>query len=234
MNPVRFILVEPREPGNVGAAARAMKNFGFLEMTIVGEVAELQPVAEWWASGAGDVVAQARRVPTLAAALADAHLTVATTSSRSRSVQVPLTPDAVREALGALAGGQTLALVFGREDRGLTAEEIALCHRTAVIPTSDLHPTLNLAQAVAIFAWTLSREPAAGDARSLAPVASLERLHDTARGLLLDVGFLNQENADQIYADLRAIAGRALLDERELAILLGIARQIRWAIESKR
>ena len=226
--------MEPREPGNVGAAARAMKNFGFLEMTIVGEVPELQPVAQWWASGAGEVVAQARRVPTLAAALAEAHLTIATTSSRSRSVQVPLTPDDVREALGALAEGQTLALVFGREDRGLTAEEITLCHRTAVIPTSDLHPTLNLAQAVAIFAWTLSRESPAGEARALAPVVSLERLHDTARRLLLDVGFLTQENAEQIYADLRAIAGRALLDERELAILLGIARQIRWAIESKR
>ncbi|MCA1732659.1 MAG: RNA methyltransferase [Acidobacteria bacterium] len=228
---VRFVLVEPREGGNVGAAARAMKNFGFTEMVIAGAVPSLEGAAQWWASGAEDVVAGARQEPSLESALAGAHVAVATSSSRERTVERPMTPPEVAELRAAMAPDQTVALVFGREDRGLTAGEMALCGRTAVIPTSDLHPTMNLAQAIAIFAWELSREvaPSGTPPRELATVDSVERLHETARALLLDAGFLNEQNPEQIYADLRAIAARAMLDERELAILMGIARQLRWA-----
>ncbi|MGH9458391.1 MAG: RNA methyltransferase [Thermoanaerobaculia bacterium] len=226
---VRFLLVEPREAGNVGAAARAMKNFGFTELAFAGELPPLQPVAEWWASGAEDVVASASRHPSVEAALEGVHVAIATTSSRERAVERPLDPSGVRELRDALAQGQTLALVFGREDRGLTADEIALCGRTAVVPTSDLHPTLNLAQAVAIFAWELSRAPLEGaPARDLATHDAVERLHEAARSLLLDAGFLHESNPDRIYDGLRAIAARALLDEREVTILLGAIRQLRW------
>lgn len=226
---VRFVLVEPREAGNVGAAARAMKNFGFTEMTIVGEVPPLDPVAEWWASGAGDVVRGASRVGALREAVADAQVVVATTAARARPVERPLEPRQVSELRAALGDDQRIALVFGREDRGLTAEELALCGRTAVIPTSEMHPTMNLAQAVAIFAYEMreaSGPPA--DTRELADAASLERLHEAARELLLETGFLHESNPDRIYDDLRAIAARAELDPREVTILLGILRQLRW------
>jgi tRNA/rRNA methyltransferase len=125
-----------------------------------------------------------------------------------------------------------IALVFGREDRGLTADEIARCGRTAVIPTSDLHPTMNLAQAVAIFAWELSLKivPAGAPSREPATVDEVERFHEAARTLLLETGFLNEQNPELVYADLRAMAARATLDERELAILMGIVRQVRWAM----
>ncbi|MFN2238720.1 MAG: RNA methyltransferase [Thermoanaerobaculia bacterium] len=227
---VRFVLVEPREAGNVGAAARGMKNFGFTEMVLVGEMPPLEPVAEWWASGAGDVVAAAARVESLEAAIADVHAVIATTSSRERVVEKPLTPAGVREVRESLPDDQTLAIVFGREDRGLTAQELALCGRTAVIPTSDLHPVLNLAQSVTLLAWELfaratdSRQPS----RPLASAASVERFHDSARQLLLDAGFLDPTNPDRIYNDLREIAARAALDEREVTILMGMVRQVRW------
>lgn len=229
---VRFVLVEPREGGNVGAAARAMKNFGFTEMAIAGAAPPLEGAAQWWASGAEDVVACARIVPSLDAALEGAHVAIATSSSRERAIERPLTPREVGALRDGMAGGQTLALVFGREDRGLTVEEIARCGRSAVIPTSDLHPTMNLAQAIAIFAWELWRgggeiEP---PVRNLASVDALERLHESARALLLEVGFLDAQNAERIYADLRAIAARSMLDEREVAILMGIVRQVRWAV----
>ncbi|HVR44572.1 MAG TPA: RNA methyltransferase [Thermoanaerobaculia bacterium] len=229
---VRFILVEPREGGNLGAAARAMKNFGFTEMVIAGEPPPPGPVAEWWASGAEDVVAAARRAPDLESALAGTHVAVATTSSRARGVQRPLTPRELAALHAALAPDQTLALVFGREDRGLTSEELARCGSVAVIPTSDLHPTMNLAQSVAIFAYELARAaPRLPAAPELADAASLERLHQAARSLLRDAGFLDENNPDRIYDDLRAIAARARLDPREVTILLGILRQIRWHIE---
>ncbi|MFN2442598.1 MAG: RNA methyltransferase [Thermoanaerobaculia bacterium] len=228
---VRFVLVEPREAGNVGAAARGMKNFGFTELVLVGEMPQLEPVAEWWASGAGDVVAGARRVESLEAAIRDAHAVVATTSSRERAIQKPLTPAEVRGLRESLPEDQTLAIVFGREDRGLTAQELALCGRTAVIPTSDLHPVLNLAQSVTLLAWELCARPAEPVApRALASAASIERLHESARKLLLDAGFLDPVNPDRIYDDLREIVARAGLDEREVTILLGMLRQMRWKI----
>ena len=232
---VRFVLVEPREGGNVGAAARAMKNFGFTEMVIAGEVPPLEGAAQWWASGAEDVVANARVEPSLDRALAGAHVAIATSSSRERTVERSLTPVTTAALRAAMPPEQTIAIVFGREDRGLTAAEIARCGRTAVIPTSELHPTMNLAQAVAVFAWELSLkpEPAAAEPRDLAADDALERLHDAARALLIDTGFLNAQNPDQIYADLRAITARAMLDEREVAILMGIARQLRWAMGSR-
>lgn len=229
---VRFVLVEPREGGNVGAAARAMKNFGFTEMVIAGEVPALDGAAQWWASGAEDVVARARPARSLEGALAGAHVAIATSSSRGRSVERPLTPPEVAAMRAAMPPDQTIALVFGREDRGLTADEIARCGRTAVIPTSDLHPTMNLAQAVAIFAWELSLKivPAGAPSREPATVDEVERFHEAARTLLLETGFLNEQNPELVYADLRAMAARATLDERELAILMGIVRQVRWAM----
>src|SRR5258708_20019428 len=89
---LRIVLVEPREAGNVGAVARVMKNFGFGELWIVGEHPELLPTAGWWASGADDVLAEVRYAPALGAAIADAHVTVATTSTRGPTTPPDFTP----------------------------------------------------------------------------------------------------------------------------------------------
>src|SRR5437764_2437477 len=113
--PLRIVLVEPREAGNVGAAARVMKNFGFDDLWIAGHHPNLHPLAGWWASGADDVVENARFAPTLHHAIADAHITVATTSSRERTTPVDLTPVEVAQLFASFDDTQTLALVFGRE-----------------------------------------------------------------------------------------------------------------------
>jgi tRNA/rRNA methyltransferase len=230
---LRIVLVEPKEAGNVGAVARAMKNFGFDDLWIVGEHPTLEPVAGWWASGAEDVIARARFVPALHYALADAKLTVATTSARGRTVPVDVTPF----DLPALAGDDLLALVFGREDSGLTREEMMQCQRTASIPTDPDFPTMNLAQSVCVFCFACSGAlQAAGRLKPAAPRANaalVERLHERAESLLLEVGFLHPNNPDRIYDDLRAIAGRADLDEREVTILLGVIRQIEWKLAGR-
>jgi len=227
---LRVVLVEPREAGNVGAVARAMKNFGFDELVIVGEHPPLHPLAGWWASGAEDVVEAARFTATLPEALEEAKLTIATTSLRGRTTPVDLTPSAVAELASTLHDDDLLALVFGREDSGLTREEVAQCQRTAIVPTNERFPTMNLAQTVCVFCYELSSVVRGAVPRERAPAEIVERLHQRARSLLLDVGFLQENNPDRIYDDLRAIAGRADLDAREATILLGALHQIEWKL----
>jgi len=154
---VRIVLVEPRDAGNVGAAARAMKNFGFTDLWIAGAGEErTDDVSAWWAVGANDVVQTATRVATLDDALVDCHLTVATTAVRERHVHEQLTPyDVARLAEETLGEEHRLALVFGRERSGLSGREIAMCQRTASIPTWPEFPTMNLAQSVAIFCYAM-------------------------------------------------------------------------------
>ena len=230
---LRIVLVEPREAGNIGAAARVMKNFGFEELWIVGEHPPLEPLAGWWASGAEDVVSNARFARTLHYALIDAQLTVATTSARGRTTPADLTPfDVARMPLHET---DIVALVFGREDRGLTREEVMQCQRTAAVPTNPDFPTMNLAQAVGMFCFACSGglQAAGGLKPAATPRAghhTIERLHERAEALLLEVGFLHPNNPDRIYDDLRAVAGRADLDEREATILLGIVHQIEWKL----
>lgn len=229
---LRIVLVEPREAGNVGAAARVMKNFGFDELWIVGDHPELVPVSGWWASGADDVLAAARYAPTLQDAVADAHLTVATTSMRGRTTPVSFTSRTLAERFASLSEDQIMALVFGREDHGLTREELMLCLHTAAIPTNDLSPVMNLAQSVGVFCYELSAITPAPVMRDLPDGAAIERLHQYAQKLLLEIGFLWKDNPDHIYDDLRMMVGRAGLDAREVTILLGIIRQIEWKIRA--
>lgn len=233
MPKLHIVLVEPREAGNVGAAARVMKNFGCTRMTIVGKHPELDPLAGWWASGAGDVVESSARVPALYDAIGDAHVSVATTSSRGRTTAIDLNPRTLGQLFAELGDDQTLALVFGREDRGLTREEAVMCHRTAVIPTNPEFPVMNLAQSVGVFCYELSQVVAKPKPRELAPAGMVERFHERAQSLLVESGFLWGSNPDHVYDDLRAMLTRADADQRELTILLGIVRQLEWAMRGE-
>lgn len=229
---LRIVLVEPQEAGNVGAVARAMKNFGFDELWIVGEHPELLPVAGWWASGADDLLASAHFAPTLQEAIGEAHVTVATTSMRGRTTPVTFSPKTLAAKFASLANEQILALVFGREDSGLTREELILCHHTAAIPANERFPTMNLAQSACVFCYELASLAPREQSRELPDAAMIERVHQRARELLREVGFLHANKPDRIYDDLRAIVGRAELDEREATIVLGIIRQIEWKVRS--
>src|SRR4029078_5770043 len=168
----------------------------------------------------------ARFAESLHHAVRDARLTVATTSSRGRTTPADLAPRSLAALAGTLGDDDVLALVFGREDSGLTREELVQCQRSAPIPTHEGFPTMNLAQSVCVFCYELSSVERTDDVRERAPADVVERLHDPAAALLLEVGFLQKNTPERIYDDLRAIAGRADLAARESAILLGIIRQI--------
>jgi len=229
---VRIVLVEPRESGNVGAAARAMKNFGFTDLVIVGQSTErTDDISAWWAVGANDLVESATRVPTLEDALTDCHLTVATTAVRGRHVFEQLSPsDVATLAQETLADEHRIALVFGRERSGLSGREIAMCQRTASIPTWPEFPTMNLAQSVAIFCYELGRGLRSRAQRpDPAPHQLVDLVNVHARALLQEVGFFGDKSPDRMCSELQALAGRAVLTTREASLLLALVRQIeKW------
>jgi tRNA/rRNA methyltransferase len=226
---VRIVLVEPVEAGNVGAAARAMKNFGFTDLWIVGgKVERTDSISAWWAVGAIDVVNGATRVDTLEEALADCHLTVATTAVRARQVYDHLTPDTVAQFASEQLGEEhRLAIVFGRETSGLTGNEVMLCQRTASIPTWPEFPTMNLAQSVAVFCYELGKglRPALSP-RDPVPHQLLHRLNTHARAVMEEVGFFGAMSPERICAELKAIVGRASPTTREASLLLALLRAI--------
>jgi tRNA/rRNA methyltransferase len=233
---VRFILVEPHEAGNVGAAARAIKNFGFSDLWIAGTRPQrMDDISEWWAKGAVDVLQGARRSDTLAEALTGVHLSVATTAVRARHVFEQLTPlEVARLAEEQLGDDQTLAIVFGREESGLSGSEVALCQRTASIQTSEEYATMNLAMSVAIFAYELSKglRSRAKDPDP-APAELLQVLNSRTRKLLDEINFFGQMSADRICAELQALEGRAHLRVREASLLLSFVAHVERALRGR-
>lgn len=229
---ISIILVEPQSPGNVGMVCRAMKNMGLTQLRLVNPCAIDHPEALKFAVSARDLLDGAQIYPTLAAALADTPLSVATTRRHGKYRQEIWNP---REIVGKLcsdAGTNRSALVFGREDSGLTTEEVALCRWQATIPTSDEYGSLNLAQAVLIFCYELFGGTVSGvreDVRELATGESLESMYGQMERILLKIGFLNPENPAHLMRSLRRIFARAEMDEREVAIVRGMMSQIDWA-----
>lgn len=231
-----FVLFKPRSPGNIGAAARALKNMGLRDLRLVAPQPRNSRTAAAMAVHAADVLAAATRYPDLASAVADRTLVVGTTARTGlyRSESRPL-----REAASGLVKDSVanrIAVVFGPEDCGLTNVELKLCQRLITIPTAPAYPSLNLAQAVMVVAYELMNaagttaatvDAAIGYAPTVAVDAMLQRM---ARALTA-IGFLPEDNPDHIMFALRAVFGRGGLRPRELDILDGIASQIRWFAE---
>lgn len=228
------VLVRPQEEGNVGAVARAMANMGLSELVLVEPAVELGEVARARAVKARGLLDTALRRPSLALALADFQCVVGTTASRGRHLEGdPLTPRQLSSWVVG-TGAERVALVFGPETSGLSQEELALCNILVRIPTSADLPTLNLSQAVLILAYELFL--GAGEAAELeespspsddppATAAQVEGLFDQAVPLLVRVGFARHPGFEAVVRDLRRLAAKSRLSEREVSILRGICRR---------
>lgn len=181
-----LILVSPARPENVGAAARAMKTMGFSELRLVDTTAHLEPAARAVAHGAGEILDNATLWPTLAAALADVDFSVATTARSRAKFRYYATPQEVESQLTEKQPWvQRMALVFGREDSGLTNEELDLVDLLTGIPMAQDYPSLNLGQAVMVYCYQLAslrqvRAPVA----AVADPQQLDALRQRASDLL--------------------------------------------------
>jgi tRNA/rRNA methyltransferase len=232
--PPAVVLVRPREEGNVGSAARAMANMGLDRLILVEPAAPIDKVARAFGVGAGHVLDAAERTSSLAEALAPFPRVVGTTSTRDRRLAVPVATARELPALLAAAGIPT-AIVFGSEVGGLTNDELALATILVSIPCSTVQPTLNLAQAVLLVAyelWTAGGHAVSpSDPEPLAPAGEVDGLLAHAREVLARVGFERDDSFPGVIRDLRQLAARAGLTEREVRILRGICRRTQHALE---
>lgn len=224
------VLVRTQEEGNIGATARAMANMGLEELILVAPRQPIGKQARAFAVSASEILDRARVAENLEGALAPFQRVVGTTSARGRSLGT--VPIAARELAGFLAQdppGTRTALVFGPEASGLTADDLAHCSPWVHVPTSLDMPTLNLAQAVLVVAYELFvGRPEARlevDAEPLASQASIEGLFGQLPPILRRVGFARDGSFRTVMRDLRGLAGRAGLNEREVAIFRGICRR---------
>ncbi len=228
--------MRPSRPANVAAACRAMKNMGLRTLWLVEPKPGLdEPAARALAYGAWDVLDGARRAESLLEAVSASGAVVGTTAL---GVEGAFTPRRLASEAPVLAGSGALSLVFGPEATGLTAAERALCHRLVRIPTDPAQPSLNLAQAVLLLAYELrlafleSKPDAAGPVAEEAPRASageVEQAVSELRGALVEIGYLDAQNPDRVFAELRGLLTRARPTPREVVLLRGLAHQLAWA-----
>ncbi len=236
MNPLRVVLVSPRNPLNIGAAARAMSNFGFSEMRLVNpyEVAFREARSAVKARG---ILARAREYPALADAVADCGLVVGTTSIGPRALEHPLRrleygARLIRKKLAAAP----VALLFGSEKFGLSNEDMSHCHWLMRIPAREEHGSMNLGQAVAVCLYEIIRSPAAARAkpepRRPATAQDLERLTALLEDVLDRSGYVHARVEGSTRMKIRRLVRRLNLNAHDAEVWLGMLRQILWKLVS--
>lgn len=227
---VRVVLVNTSHPGNIGAAARAMKNMGLERLYLVEPQEFPAPRAQWRAAGAVDVLERAVVVRSLAEAVADCGLVVGT-SARERRIPWPLLdPRECGQRVWQESAHHEVALVFGREDRGLTNDELAQCNYHVHIPANPDYSSLNLAAAVQVLTYEvrMAALAATGAARSPdwdvppAPAADLDLYFQHLERVLVEIGFHDPANPRQTMVRLRRLLARIRPDRMELSILRGV------------
>ncbi|MBI5847339.1 MAG: RNA methyltransferase [Nitrospirae bacterium] len=227
---VSFVLVETMESGNIGASARALKNLGFSRLELIRPGKFPSEEAGWFAHGAEDILARAKVHSELATALCEKSVVIGTTRrpGKKRGLVYPVRDAASK--IRSLSKHNRIALLFGREDRGLTNEESSACSFMIRIPSSPEHPSFNLAQAVLLIAYELS----SGD-HSMAPapaVISSEKfggLFERLRKIMKLAGYKAKGiryGEEYIMTNLKRLMARTGITEREARMLHGIISQI--------
>jgi TrmH family RNA methyltransferase len=226
--PIRFVLVDTSHPGNIGAAARALKNMELSDLALVRPRQFPHPQALARASGADDLLARARVCATLAEALTGCALVLATTSrARDHYYRVLDVRDAAARAVAECAQAP-VAIVFGAEHSGLSNEDLAPAHALLRIPTGSEYASLNLAMAVQVVAYEILRArgaavPAPAREQPLADPAAMERLYAHLQAVLELIDFRDRtQGGSNLMNRIRRFLQRAELDANEVNILRGL------------
>ncbi len=239
LDAITIVLVEPQGPLNVGAVCRVMMNFGAHRLRLVNPCDTYRSLdARRMALSAESILSAAQVFPSLQKALADCHLVFGTTRRFGKYRNACLLPDESASRALSQPSNHRVALVFGREDRGLHTSELDLCQFFVTIPTDDAYPSMNLSHAVALLLYeirkhALRRTGAPVEEQPAAPGKDVEHMFQHMRRTLTDVEYLDHQNPDHILRSFRRLFGRAGLTDREVRILQGLWSRIDW-IEGQR
>ena len=231
LNKIKIVLVGTTHPGNIGAAARAMKTMGLTQLVLVSPKIFPDADATARASGADDILAAAIIHQTFSDAINDCHF-VFGTSTRNRSIPWPLhTPaEAADLTMGMIENDSTIAIVFGRESSGLANEELELCNAMIQIPTAADFSSLNIASAVQIISYEMRKKaqeesPNAEVSAEKTPLATLDQiqqLYEHLQQCLIDIGYFDPEKPRRLMRRLKRIINRSQFDANEYNIARGI------------
>ena len=228
---LRVVLVAPRNPLNIGAAARAMSNFGFQSLRLVNPFAPSFREARS-AVGASEILANAARYKSVAQAVEDCSLVVGTTAVRNRDLQHPVRrPEYGARLIRRRLKAGNVALLFGSEKFGLSNDALSHCHWLIRIPTREENISMNLGQAVAVCLYELIRDSRCERAASqlkLATAEELERMTTLLLEALQTSGFLDRRRVSDADQRIRRLVRRLRLPERDAVIWLGMLRQMLW------
>jgi tRNA/rRNA methyltransferase len=235
---LRIVLVDARNPLNIGAAARAMSNFGFKHLRVVNPY-DVAFQGARSAVGAADVLASAEKFETVAEAVADCSLVVGTTAVGHRDLQHSLQrleagAPAIRAHLASTS--EPCALLFGSEKFGLSNKDMSHCHWLIHIPTREEHFSMNLGQAVSICLYELIRDSTVtieAEKGTPASAAEIERIYETLLIALEASGYPKLNSSDTFQAAVRRLVYRLRLLSGDAEFLLGMLRQIVWKLKQQ-
>ncbi len=236
---IRVVLVRPLYGGNLGSICRAMKNMAITDLAVVAPSPDMNfAEAHTMAVHATDILDRRRQFDTLAEAVADCALVAGTTARKGLYRNHARTPREWAPALLDSARANKVAIVFGTEDDGLSNEELAICTHVIRIPSSPRYASLNLSQAVLLCCYELyvasgQYEPPQ-EAHPEASVVMRERMMDMWREMLREIGFFDQGKEEHMMMGMRRIFSRGKLTEADIAIMMGVARQVRWCASQMR
>lgn len=230
---VRIILVNTSHSGNVGSVARAMKTMGLTQLYLVDPACEVDSHASALAAGATDVLGNAKIVTSLADAIDECSLVIGT-SARSRTLSWPMVdPKECAKKLVKESTSSSVALVFGRENSGLTNEELQLCNFHVCIPANPDYSSLNLAMAVQTLTYetrmaflALQEHEPNTDEQMYPSAQQLALFYEHLEATLKDTGFIIKQHPGMVMTKLKRLFNRARVEDQELNILRGILTSI--------
>ena len=236
---ISIVLVEPKGPGNIGSVARAMKNTGFSSLVLVNPVDFMVDEAYAMACGAKDLLLRAEVFETLEEALRGYHFIVGTTRRKGKW-RHPIYPfKEVAPRVLEFAERNRVAILFGREDKGLKNDELARCGVLAEIPADEGYPSFNLSHAVLLCCYELfsSQRPVSSGAIRLASGEEVERMYAHIERVLEALGYGEEGLVGTVMRNLRRLFGRTGLMKKEVNMIRGLCtrleRRLKWSGEEK-
>jgi tRNA/rRNA methyltransferase len=233
---IAVILVGTKYPGNIGSAARAMFNMGLTQLVLAAPQCEINEESYRMAKSGKGILESAKICRSVSSALKGIRFLVGTTGKSGGYRAQAYSPRMLAPKILTHAALQRTGILFGPEDTGLVDEDLRFCQMLIRIPTQHRGHSINLAQSVMIVCYelwlgNLEREPAR--VVRLASVEQVEAMYAQLEKALLDIGFLQPQNAAHMMFTLRKILGRAGLEPSDVGVLRGIARQIAWYSRSR-